>query len=54
MPVRLAQLKHSNPYNKIGVHLFLTSSKMTSSEANKVRFPDVLGGGARDRKYNAE
>ena len=38
----LPNWKHSNPYNKIGVHLVLTSSKMTSSDAKFRSFPNKL------------
>jgi len=36
----LPNWKHSNRYNIIGVHLVLTSSKMTSSEAKFRSFPN--------------
>ena len=36
----LPNWKHSRPYNKIGIHLALTSSKMTSLEAKFSSFPN--------------
>ena len=38
----LPNRKHSRPYNKIEIHLALTSSKMNSSEAKFSSFPNRL------------
>jgi len=46
----LATEKHSSPYNTVGIHLVLTSWRVTSSDANLLILPKIMA--LVDRKKN--